>query len=483
MPGYVYDFAHGDRDMRALLGGKGANLAEMTSIGLPVPDGFTITTEACLAFLRAGGTWPEGLREQVDGALAELEERTGKRLGGGDDPLLVSVRSGAPISMPGMMDTILNLGLNDQSVEKLAAAAGDERFAFDSYRRLIQMFGDVVAGVPASLFEDVLTRAKLARRASSDVDLDAAALRELVGQFKGVFRSSAGEDFPQDPRQQLDRAVEAVFRSWNTPRAIAYRRREQLSDDLGTAVNVQQMVFGNFGPDSGTGVAFSRNPSTGVAEPYGEFLANAQGEDVVAGVRTAGPLTDLPRPQPGGIRATGRGDGDPGAPLRRHAGHGVHDRARPPLHAADAQRQARPAGRAWDRGGHGLGGRRRPRAGAAPDRRQPARARAAADGWRPRRPPAAGHRPSRLRRRRGRHRRLRRRHRPETCRRRRVGDPRPRRNVGRGRRRDGPGGRRRHLPRRHDVSRGGRRPRLGHTLCGRRGGARHRRRGARVPGR
>jgi pyruvate,orthophosphate dikinase len=293
MPGYVYDFAHGDRDMRALLGGKGANLAEMTSIGLPVPDGFTITTEACLAFLRAGGTWPDGLREQVDGALAELEERTGKRLGGGGDPLLVSVRSGARISMKGMMDTILNLGLNDQSVEKLAAVAGDEHFALDSYRRLLQMFGDVVAGVHASLFEDVLTRAKLARRAASDVDLDAAALGELVAQFKAVFRSSAGEDFPQDPRQQLDRAVEAVFRSWNTPRAVAYRRREQVSDDLGTAVNVQQMVFGNFGPDSGTGVAFSRNPSTGVAEPYGEFLANAQGEDVVAGVRTAGPLTDL----------------------------------------------------------------------------------------------------------------------------------------------------------------------------------------------
>jgi pyruvate,orthophosphate dikinase len=293
MSGYVYDFAHGDRDMRALLGGKGANLAEMTSIGLPVPDGFTITTEACLAFLRAGGTWPDGLREQVDGALAELEERTGKRLGAGDDPLLVSVRSGAPISMPGMMDTILNLGLNDGSVEKLAAAAGDERFALDSYRRLIQMFGDVVAGVHASLFEDVLGRAKLARGAASDVDLDANALRELVGQFKNVFRSSAGEDFPQDPRQQLDRAVEAVFRSWNTPRAIAYRRREQVSDDLGTAVNVQQMVFGNFGADSGTGVAFSRNPSTGAAEPYGEFLPNAQGEDVVAGVRTAGPLTDL----------------------------------------------------------------------------------------------------------------------------------------------------------------------------------------------
>jgi pyruvate,orthophosphate dikinase len=298
VPEYVYEFARGDRSMRDLLGGKGANLAEMTAIGLPVPDGFTITTRACVEFLNAGDRWPEGLRDQVDEALEKLEERVGKRLGAGDDPLLVSVRSGAPVSMPGMMDTILNLGLNDQSMETLAAAAGDERFALDSYRRLIAMFGDVVAGAHARLFEDVLTRMKTSRGAASDADLDAGALRELVAQFKEVYERATGESFPQDPRGQLDRAIEAVFRSWNTPRAIAYRRREQLSDDMGTAVNVQQMVFGNIGENSGTGVAFTRNPSTGAPEPYGEFLPRAQGEDVVSGVRTAPELSELKRLHP-----------------------------------------------------------------------------------------------------------------------------------------------------------------------------------------
>ncbi|MGN6380609.1 MAG: pyruvate, phosphate dikinase, partial [Gaiellales bacterium] len=298
MRDYVYEFARGDRSMRDLLGGKGANLAEMTAIGLPVPDGFTITTEACLEFLRAGDTWPEGLREQVDSALEGREQRVGKQFGAGADPLLVSVRSGSPVSMPGMMDTILNLGLNDESVEQLAAATGDERFALDSYRRLIAMFGDVVAGAHASLFEDVLTRMKSTRGAASDVDLDGDALRELVGQFKGVYEKATGEGFPQEPRAQLDRAIEAVFRSWNTPRAVAYRRREQLSDDMGTAVNVQQMVFGNIGEQSGTGVAFTRNPSNGEPEPYGEFLPRAQGEDVVSGVRTAPPLTELQRLHP-----------------------------------------------------------------------------------------------------------------------------------------------------------------------------------------
>jgi pyruvate,orthophosphate dikinase len=279
--------------MRDLLGGKGANLAEMTTIGLPVPDGFTITTKACLDYLGAGGDWPEGLRDEVAEHLAGLESRVGKRLGDPSDPLLVSVRSGAPVSMPGMMDTILNLGLNDQSVEGLAKQSGDERFALDSYRRFVQMFGDVVTGVDGHLFEDALDRAKLDRGVREDVDLDAADLRKLVETFRGIYRSEAGEDFPQDPAEQLARAVEAVFGSWNTPRAVTYRRHEGIADDLGTAVNVVQMVFGNMGPTSATGVAFTRNPSTGERELYGEFLVNAQGEDVVAGIRTPRPLAEL----------------------------------------------------------------------------------------------------------------------------------------------------------------------------------------------
>jgi pyruvate,orthophosphate dikinase len=291
--GYVYDFSQGSKEMRDLLGGKGANLAEMTTIGLPVPDGFTITTKACLDYLGAGSEWPEGLRDEVAEHLAGLEERVGKRLGDPADPLLVSVRSGAPVSMPGMMDTILNLGLNDRSVEGLAKQSGDERFALDSYRRFVQMFGDVVMGVDGHLFEDALDRAKRDRGVRADVDLDADALRELVAAFRDIYRSSAGEDFPQQPAEQLARAVEAVFKSWNTPRAVTYRRHEGIADDLGTAVNVVQMVFGNRGPTSATGVAFTRNPSTGERELYGEFLVNAQGEDVVAGIRTPRPLSEL----------------------------------------------------------------------------------------------------------------------------------------------------------------------------------------------
>jgi pyruvate, orthophosphate dikinase len=265
----------------------------MTTIGLPVPDGFTITTKACLDYLGAGGDWPEGLRDEVAEHLAGLETRVGKRLGDPSDPLLVSVRSGAPVSMPGMMDTILNLGLNDQSVEGLATQSGDERFAFDSYRRFVQMFGDVVMGVDGHLFEAALDRAKRDRGVREDVDLDAGDLRKLVETFRGIYRSETGEEFPQDPTDQLARAVEAVFGSWNTPRAVTYRRHEGIADDLGTAVNVVQMVFGNMGPASATGVAFTRNPSTGERELYGEFLVNAQGEDVVAGIRTPRPLAEL----------------------------------------------------------------------------------------------------------------------------------------------------------------------------------------------
>jgi pyruvate, orthophosphate dikinase len=293
MTRYVYDFSEGSADMRPLLGGKGANLADMTSIGLPVPDGFTVTTEACIAYLGNDNRRPEGLDEELRAHLAALEERTGKKLGARNDPLLVSVRSGAVVSMPGMMDTILNLGMNDESVQGLAEAGGGDRFAYDSYRRFIQMFGDVVAGVDGHLFEDALARMKLARGAFADVDLAAEDLKQLVEEFRRIYREGAGEDFPQDPAVQLDRAVDAVFASWNTPRARTYRREYHIDDDLGTAVNVVQMVFGNMGDDSATGVCFTRSPATGEREVYGEFLVNAQGEDVVAGIRTPQPLPDL----------------------------------------------------------------------------------------------------------------------------------------------------------------------------------------------
>jgi pyruvate,orthophosphate dikinase len=305
MTRYVYDFSEGSAEMRSLLGGKGANLAEMTSIGLPVPHGFTVTTEACLAFLANGGRHPEGLDEQVAEHLATLEQRAGRRLGAADNPLLVSVRSGAVQSMPGMMDTILNLGMNDRSVRGLAEVSGDERFAYDSYRRFVQMYGDVVAGVDANLFENALGRLKMARGAAADVDLSADDLRELVAQYLEIYRHETGEDFPQDPAVQLERAIDAVFESWNTPRAITYRREYHIPDDLGTAVNVVQMVFGNMGEDSATGVCFTRNPSTGARERYGEFLVNAQGEDVVAGIRTPQPLAQMESVMPEAYAALG----------------------------------------------------------------------------------------------------------------------------------------------------------------------------------
>jgi pyruvate,orthophosphate dikinase len=290
----VYDFSEGSRDMRDILGGKGANVAEMTRLGLPVPRGFTITTETCMAYLRGGHAFPEGLREEIDGHLARLEEETGKRLGDPENPLLVSVRSGAKFSMPGMMDTVLNLGLNDESVEGLAARTGNARFAFDSYRRFIQMFANVVSEVEKKHFEEALEAMKTARGAQADVDLGADDLKELVGTFKAIFQEHRGEPFPQDPRAQLDAAIRAVFESWDNRRARDYRRLHRISHDLGTAVNVQQMVFGNTGPRSATGVAFTRNNVTGESgKPFGDFLVNAQGEDVVAGIRTPRPLDEL----------------------------------------------------------------------------------------------------------------------------------------------------------------------------------------------
>ena len=287
---YVFDFAEGSGGGRELLGGKGIGLAEMTALGVPVPDGFTITTEACRAYLAAGGDVPPRLDEEIDEHIAALEQRTGKGFGDDSDPLLVSVRSGAAISMPGMMDTILNLGLNDVAVEGLAASTGSARFALDSYRRLIQMYGEVVDEVDGQRFEQALTDLKQTRGVTQDVELTADDLRELVATFASIYEEGTGRPFPQEPRDQLQRAYRAVFDSWNAPRAHVYRAANDIPHDLGTAVNVVQMVFGNRGEASGTGVCFTRDPATGERRLYGEFLSNAQGEDVVAGIRTPEPI-------------------------------------------------------------------------------------------------------------------------------------------------------------------------------------------------
>ena len=294
---WVYEFSQGNKDQKDLLGGKGANLAEMTTLGLPVPPGFTISTETCRAYLALAadgeGGDPEGLAEEVTAHLATLEEAMDKRLGDADDPLLVSVRSGAKFSMPGMMETVLNVGLNDTSVGGLAARSEDERFALDSYRRLLQMFGGTVLDVSSELFSDALDEAKRGKGTESDLDLDADDLRGLVETYKAIIKEQTGRDFPQDPREQLDLAIRAVFDSWNTDRARLYRRQERIPEDLGTAVNVQAMVFGNFGMDSGSGVAFTRDPASGEQGVYGDYLQNAQGEDVVAGIRNTVSLADM----------------------------------------------------------------------------------------------------------------------------------------------------------------------------------------------
>ena len=291
---YVYDFSEGDKSMKDLLGGKGANLAEMTKLGLPVPPGFTITTEACRAYLK-DSTVPESLATEVTRALRGVEDKMGRRLGDPSDPLLVSVRSGAKFSMPGMMETVLNIGLNDESVLGLAAVSGNERFAWDSYRRLIQMFGKTVLDIDGDLFSDALDDLKAARGVKGDTELNAEDLKGLVETFKGIVKEQTGHDFPQDPRTQMDMGIEAVFRSWNTERARIYRRRERIPHDLGTAVNICTMVFGNMGENSGTGVCFTRDPSSGHSGVYGDYLENAQGEDVVAGIRNTLALSDLER--------------------------------------------------------------------------------------------------------------------------------------------------------------------------------------------
>jgi pyruvate,orthophosphate dikinase len=292
MTKFVYDFSEGNKDLKDLLGGKGANLAEMTNMGLPVPPGFTITSEACKAFLSSGRE-PVEMAAEVDEHLRALEKKMGKKLGQSDDPLLVSVRSGAKFSMPGMMETVLNIGLNDQSVRGLAAQAGNERFAFDSYRRLIQMFGKTVLDIDGKHFEDALDSAKTAKGTENDLDLDAEDLRKLVEIYKQVVVDQAGREFPQEPREQMDLAVRAVFDSWNAKRAILYRRQERIPEHLGTAVNICSMVFGNLGSDSGTGVAFTRDPASGAKGVYGDYLQDAQGEDVVAGIRNTLSLHDL----------------------------------------------------------------------------------------------------------------------------------------------------------------------------------------------
>ena len=291
---YVYLFKEGNADMREFLGGKGANLAEMTNLGLPIPQGFTVSTEACTEYYNDGKKINDEIQSQIFEALKKLEEMQGKKFGDNNDPLLVSVRSGARASMPGMMDTILNLGLNDVAVEGFAAKTGNPRFAYDSYRRFIQMYSDVVMEVPKSFFEKIIDEVKEAKGVHYDTELTVDDLKELVKRFKEVYKNAMnGEEFPQDPTEQLMGAVKAVFRSWDNPRAIVYRRMNDIPGDWGTAVNVQAMVFGNMGETSGTGVAFTRNPSTGEKGIYGEYLINAQGEDVVAGVRTPQPITKL----------------------------------------------------------------------------------------------------------------------------------------------------------------------------------------------
>ncbi len=290
---YIYDLSEGDATMRNLLGGKGAGVAEMARVGVPVPDAFTVTTKACVETMNRDGEWPDGLADEINAGLARLEERTGRKLGGSENPLLVSVRSGAVFSMPGMMDTILNLGVSDESVTAIAEESGNERFAWDCYRRFIQMYGEVVEGVPAYAYEDALTELKRKRGVELDTDLGPADLKELVATFKEISNEHLGGEWTSDPVEQLHRAVNAVFRSWQNPRAEVYRRANNIPSDLGTAVNVMQMVFGNRGDDSATGVCFTRNPSTGAKELYGEFLVNAQGEDVVAGIRTPRPLAEM----------------------------------------------------------------------------------------------------------------------------------------------------------------------------------------------
>ena len=358
---WVYAFgggkAEGRADMRNLLGGKGAGLAEMAHLGLPVPPGFTITTEVCTYFYENGKTYPKDFKAQVDAALAEVGRITGKKFGDGENPLLVSVRSGARASMPGMMDTVLNLGLNDATVAALAKKSGDRRFAYDSYRRFITMYADVVLGIAHHHFEEILDEHKDRNGYTLDTDLEAGDWEELVGVFKQRVEQETGKPFPQDPHAQLWGAIGAVFGSWMNQRAITYRRLHAIPESWGTAVNVQAMVFGNMGETSATGVAFTRNPSTGEKKLYGEFLINAQGEDVVAGIRTPQEITEAARKEAGSNKPSMESGAAASlrraqahlcrarAALPRHAGPRIHGGAGQAVDAADAQRQAHRQGR------------------------------------------------------------------------------------------------------------------------------------------
>jgi pyruvate,orthophosphate dikinase len=318
-------YVKGDWDaVRGLLGGKGANLAEMARIKLPVPPGFTVTTEACNEY-SAKKAFPDGMWNQMLDALKIVEKEAGKKFGSNENPLLVSCRSGAKFSMPGMMDTVLNIGLNDESAKGMVKLTNNERFVFDSYRRLIQMFGTVVLGLPDEAFEEVLDGYKKDKGAKADTDLTADDLKTLVEKFKAVVKKHYGKDFPQEPLDQLKLATEAVFKSWNGKRAVDYRRATNIPDDLGTAVNIVTMVFGNMGWDSGTGVAFTRNPSTGENKLYGDYLLNAQGEDVVAGIRNTEKIDTLGKDLP---------EANPRETLQRYAGPRVHGRTRPSVDAA-----------------------------------------------------------------------------------------------------------------------------------------------------
>ncbi len=391
---YVFDFDHAHRrppmEMKDLLGGKGANLAEMTSVlHLPVPPGFTISTDACRAHMESG--WPEGLTEELAKARSRLERSMGKVVGDPSDPLLVSVRSGAKFSMPGMMDTVLNLGLNDKSVEGLAKQTGDERFAYDSYRRFLAMYGRIVLDIPGQEFDSLFEAAKELAGTSSDAKVPTELLRYLADSYQQVVERNTGQPFPQDPADQLRGAIEAVFRSWNGPRAIAYREREQIPHTLGTAVNVQAMVFGNRDDQSGTGVGFTRDPATGDRGAYGDFLVNAQGEDVVAGIRNTEPLSALKSSFPK-VHKELLVDLRPArAALPRHVRHRVHHRAGQALDAPDPGGQAHRTGRPQDgrrhddRAGHPA----HPGRGRRPDHRGPPRL-GAPPPVRRQRPPGAG---------------------------------------------------------------------------------------------
>ena len=463
----VFSFDHKHRqapmEMKDLLGGKGANLAEMTSVlGLPVPPGFTITTDACRAYLDGG--WPASLDGEVAKAVRKVEKAMGKKLGDPADPLLVSVRSGAKFSMPGMMDTVLNLGLNDESVEGLAAQTGDARFAYDSYRRFISMYGRIVLDLEGDDFDRLLDTAKEKDGVTDDAKVSAATLRRLCKQYKDLVEKATGKPFPQDPIVQLRGAIEAVFQSWGGARAIAYRERERIPHDLGTAVNVQTMVFGNRDDNSGTGVGFTRDASTGENKPYGDFLVNAQGEDVVAGIRNTEDLDALAQQVPEDPQGAARDLRPAREALPRHVRHRVHHRAGQALDAPDARRQAHRRRRAAhgrrDDQAEGLedqpDARRCMRVEAdhldqvlhpqfeGGDKKVIAKGLAASPGRRGR--PGVLHRRRRRRR----------------VRARREGDPRPQRDLARGRARHAGGRGHPHRARRPGEPRRGRRPRLGH---------------------